>query len=142
MKLFCAIYTSRPAGPQHAFEVMSILETSRRNNQRDDVSGVLFCNASTFVQLLEGPAVAVNTTFQRICRDERHTDVRLLWYGEVQERQFPGWYMRSLGPAEAQAVDFDKLGSGELDEDEIRDLVSDLGGRASARWLGERRPGR
>ena len=136
--MYCTIYISRPIRPLDPFELLGILEVSRRNNERVDVTGVLFCNAQRFLQVLEGPEESVEATFQRIRSDARHDDVRVLWSGMVEERQFPGWYMRSLDRSEAVAVDFDSLDREQLAEGEVRDLVTELGGRASTRWLGER----
>ena len=142
MKLHSTIYTSRPSRELGPFEVLSILDVSRRNNERAAVTEVSFCSSLSFVQVLEGPHANVMATFQRICQDTRHVQVRELWSGEVEERQFPGWYMRSTDQAETRAMDFDGLGAAELDDAEIREVVRELGGRASARWIGERRPAR
>ncbi len=53
------------------------------------VSGALMFSGSVFVQLLEGEAAAVETIFERICRDIRHRRLVLLDYAGADVRQFP-----------------------------------------------------
>lgn len=50
----------------------AILTTSRRNNARDNVSGLLFFNGKRFLQALEGDDAMVDATYARIQRDPRH----------------------------------------------------------------------
>ena len=141
--VFCAIYTSRPTArvaSLSGLQVLEILETSRRNNAAAEITGVLFCNARTFVQVLEGPEQSVSATLTRIVADNRHFDVKVLWRGTVAERLFPGWYMRSVEGAEGTHFRFDSVAADELDPTELHELVTELGGRPSARWLGDHPP--
>jgi hypothetical protein len=46
-----------------------ILSTSRRNNDRAGVSGLLVAGGRRFLQALEGPAAAVLATYARIAAD-------------------------------------------------------------------------
>ncbi len=71
----------------------SILQTSRRNNPANGVTGVLCTNSYIFLQLLEGGRKEVSETYNRIARDPRHGDVQLLHMEEVTERKFAGWSM-------------------------------------------------
>jgi hypothetical protein len=48
------------------------------------------------VQCLEGPRPAVNELYATILRDERHSDVVLLEYGDTQNRLFADWSMAFL----------------------------------------------
>lgn len=57
------------------------------------MTGVLGFTNSTFVQCLEGSREAVNETFNRITRDKRHDNIRLVEYKEIQEREFSDWAM-------------------------------------------------
>jgi len=52
------------------------------------------CRADLYLQLLEGRESAVEATFARIKRDDRHLEVRRLFRGAARERLFPGWAMR------------------------------------------------
>lgn len=70
-----------------------ILRTSRRNNIRCDVTGLLVVGGRRFLQALEGPDDAVEATFERIGRDPRHFAVVSLARDTIATRQFAGWAM-------------------------------------------------
>lgn len=72
-----------------------VLRASRRNNLACDVTGLLVVGGKRFLQALEGPDAAVQTTFDRIHRDPRHFAVVQLARETIGERQFPGWSMGS-----------------------------------------------
>ncbi len=77
--------------------VAQILETSRRNNARVEVTGALLFNGGAFAQVLEGPRRAVESTFERIQRDERHGEVTVLQCGPAESRGFTNWSMGFVG---------------------------------------------
>jgi hypothetical protein len=93
MALTQLIYTSQPFGFDEGM-LHGILGDARRCNARDDISGALICRADVYLQLLEGPDAAIDATFARIGRDNRHLEVTLLSRETVTERLFPGWSMR------------------------------------------------
>lgn len=78
-------------------EVRDILAASRRNNRAANVTGALMFNAGCFAQVLEGDRGIVEATFERIQRDERHSDVSLLLFETVKERIFGDWSMGFVG---------------------------------------------
>jgi hypothetical protein len=97
MSLTQIIYASRPFG----FDVSvldDILTTSRVNNARDDITGTLICRGDMYLQLIEGPRLAIADTYTRICGDDRHVEVSLLLSHTVSERLFPRWAMRDDPP--------------------------------------------
>lgn len=75
-------------------QVQRILVESRRNNASNDVSGVLHFAGGRFFQYLEGPADRVDALYARICRDDRHTDVRRLTRRPLPRRRFGGLPMK------------------------------------------------
>lgn len=77
--------------------VGQILDASRRNNAAVDVTGALMFNGAAFAQVLEGPRLGVENTFERIQRDERHGDVTVLQCGPVEKRGFTNWSMAFVG---------------------------------------------
>ena len=99
--VYCSRNTIAQARPGAALygEVQAILATSRRNNQRAGVTGALLFTEHAFVQALEGPARAVEETFERIQLDPRHADVTVLEAAPVQERRFGTWSMGYCGQA-------------------------------------------
>ncbi len=78
-------------------EVAQILDASRRNNARAEVTGALMFNGGAFAQVLEGPQRGVEDTFERIQRDIRHGDVTVLECGPVAARGFDSWSMAFVG---------------------------------------------
>jgi len=93
MRLMQLIYASRPFG-FGAAPLDDIMISARRNNRRDGITGMLVCRADLYVQLLEGPRDRVTRCFNRICVDDRHVDVNLVWAGDTLARLFPEWEMR------------------------------------------------
>lgn len=77
-------------------ELSDILEVSRRNNEKNAVTGVLLFNSDFFLQCLEGSRAAVNSIYCRICCDKRHHNVQIITYGEVDRRLFGSWGMAYL----------------------------------------------
>lgn len=74
-------------------ELSDILDVSRRNNDKNAVTGVLLFNSDFFLQCLEGSRAAVNRVYCRICCDKRHHNVQIMTYDEVSRRLFSGWGM-------------------------------------------------
>jgi hypothetical protein len=87
--------TGTPA--EVAAEVDAILASAQRNNSLIDVTGALIFNAGIFAQVLEGARRDIEVTFERIQRDERHGDVQVLAFEEVESRGFPSWSMAFVG---------------------------------------------
>ena len=95
------VYTSRNllqgTDEERVAIVAQILATSQRNNGKVGVTGALLFNSGCFAQVLEGPRVAVEATFERIQRDPRHGDVSVLQCEPVESRGFPNWSMAFIG---------------------------------------------
>ena len=77
-------------------DVQAILETSRRNNQNSDISGILMVSDQTFFQILEGPEGDVDQVWDRIRGDHRHDNICVLTDGALRERSFGRWRMQHL----------------------------------------------
>lgn len=93
MDLIQLIYASRPFGFDNA-TLNAILIEARLSNPRHEITGALICRADIYLQLLEGPDTAVEATFARIARDDRHLEVKVLYRMPAAERLFPKWAMR------------------------------------------------
>lgn len=96
MHLTRITYCSEMVGSIGTEELSDILEVSRRNNEKNAVTGVLLFNSNFFLQCLEGSRAAVNSIYCRICCDKRHQNVQILTYGEVSRRLFGSWDMAYL----------------------------------------------
>ena len=77
--------------------VSQILAASQRNNAKVGVTGALMFNAGAFAQVLEGPQQGVESTFERIQCDPRHSDVTVLQCGPAEGRSFTNWSMAFVG---------------------------------------------
>lgn len=70
-----------------------ILSAARRNNPQQGITGALICRHDVYLQLIEGPAEAIDSLYARILSDDRHTNVDLLLTEDMGERMFPAWAM-------------------------------------------------
>ena len=130
------IYASRwnvPEGRALDEEVRKIVIASMNNNRLVNVTGLLLVHDGWFVQALEGPVAGVRETYERVAKDQRHTDVTLIEVAPAKARAFRDWNMteRRLtalqGPILArygQAETFDPL---RLNGPQAFDLLSALG---------------
>lgn len=92
--MYQLVYHSRFTGTDGALgTVREILARSRDNNFRDNVTGFLIFDKTSFVQILEGEQSAVENTYTRILGDRRHADIILLATRHVEARDFPEWSM-------------------------------------------------
>lgn len=87
------LYLSSATRPINDNELLDILKVSRRNNQRVGVTGMLLYRGGNFIQVLEGPDDAVQETYDRIERDNRHADVMMVLNEKISERRFSEWSM-------------------------------------------------
>lgn len=88
------IYTSRPTF--FDIEILdNILHTSRTNNTRWDITGNLIFHSDLFLQLLEGPPDAIDSLYQGILLDNRHTDIVKLRDEITNRRLFATWTMKN-----------------------------------------------
>jgi len=87
------IYISSAVRPMTEADLTAILETSRTNNIRTDITGMLVYSHGTFMQTLEGPEKEVDLLFDKLCLDVRHRNVLKLTEGPLAERNFPQWSM-------------------------------------------------
>ena len=92
------LYTSRIVVPTQgqAPDPDAIATAATRRNATSGITGSLLFVDDSFIQILEGPSDGVEETFERICRDFRHTDVQLVDLVNVPERRFPEWGMACL----------------------------------------------
>jgi hypothetical protein len=87
------LYASRATRPMSEQELAVILKQSREHNPAVGITGLLCYAGGIFMQVLEGGRTPVNERYKAIIDDERHSDVILLSYEEIGERQFAGWSM-------------------------------------------------
>jgi hypothetical protein len=74
-------------------ELVELLRVSRRNNQSNDITGMLIYHDGNFIQVLEGPPQPVAETFRRIGEDRRHRGLIEMLNQTIDQRDFPDWTM-------------------------------------------------
>ena len=88
-------------------ELLQLLNKSRANNVRRNVTGLLIYDKKSFMQFMEGDAESVDDIFQnRIEPSHLHKNVTLLSQREIEERNFKNWTMGfySIYSKELQSV--------------------------------------
>jgi len=86
--------------------LIALLGEARSANTDRDVTGLLLYREGSFYQVLEGSEAAVMATFRDIEGDPRHKEVRVLFNGETDAREFADWQMGFLN---LDGVDMDTL---------------------------------
>jgi hypothetical protein len=87
------LYSSTFTGHDHQKSIDEILLKSRKNNQVNNLSGILLFRNGDFLQLIEGEKINVYYTLKKIRDDQRHMNMKMLYEGEIQKRIFEGWQM-------------------------------------------------
>jgi class 3 adenylate cyclase len=78
-------------------EVEEIGKISAENNQKIAVYGVLLYAHGMFFQVLEGRQAAVDQLYEKIKKDDRHTDIVCLKVErDITERAFSEWSMKAI----------------------------------------------
>lgn len=98
------VYASRMASGVMHDDLNDILQTSRRNNEKQGITGVLCYSSLGFLQCIEGPSDAINKLYGNIIRDDRHVDVMLLAYSDIHQRSFAKWAMAYIRADEVDSL--------------------------------------
>jgi len=91
------VYVSRstiPGSPEEvAEEVQRIVTRAQEHNLANEITGLLLFSGKYFAQVLEGPGPNIQTLFNNIERDTRHTETQMLINHTVNNRAFSNWDM-------------------------------------------------
>lgn len=93
MYLTRLVYASTKSAEFTYEDIEKILQTARKENKRNNVTGMLCFNRKYFLQCLEGSRTKVNETYHRILNDSRHERIIMLDYREIIQREFDEWKM-------------------------------------------------
>ncbi len=94
MALIHLIYSSAATDADLSTESLEvILEQSRKNNTKADITGILLFENGAFFQVLEGEEETVTSTYDNIEKDPRHDRVTKLISEPIAERAFGEWSM-------------------------------------------------
>lgn len=92
-KLFRLVYISMRDPLCTDEDIQEILKVSQRNNKPNGVTGLLLHTDMRFLQILEGRQFQVKSAYQKIAKDSRHSDSKLLYFQPVSQRHFSDWHM-------------------------------------------------
>lgn len=104
-------------------DLEALLEQARSSNRLHDISGALVYTDGTFLQILEGERVKVESLMARIRKDVRHENVTILREGDVPFAQFDGWKMAYVSATPEQVARW--AGLGDPGNREARETVAE-----------------
>lgn len=87
------IYISDTPNTLDQSTIFEILNSSHAKNKLNDLTGHLYYDGNSFLQIIEGEENAVRSLYEKIKIDPRHTNVETLYENEINERAFEGWEM-------------------------------------------------
>lgn len=117
------VYISAAAYLMDDEDLTEILEVSRRNNTKLDVTGLLLYHDGNFIQVLEGEKDVIKGLYETITIDNRHAYVFKMLEGSLEKRNFPDW---SMGFKALTSAQFNELnGYRELDKDAVIPISGD-----------------
>jgi hypothetical protein len=86
-------YTSNSAREFSEARLAEMLSDFRRNNERDNITGLLIYYRQSFLQVFEGPKERVEQLWRHIRNDERHVLVTRIYHRAIDCRVFGEWSM-------------------------------------------------
>lgn len=92
-EVFHLVYFSEAVDDLSYTDLQDILEVSRKNNARDNITGLLIYRDDFFIQVLEGDQDKVEATLEKIRHDDRHYKVKILLQGMTTSPLFQDWHM-------------------------------------------------
>lgn len=93
MTLVRLIYASTVADNLKPDGIEAILASAKINNEKQNVTGLLYFSNRYFLQCLEGERETVNKLYNAIINDVRHHNMVILEYREIDQRDFYDWTM-------------------------------------------------
>lgn len=101
MQIIRLIYSS-VARPDLGYDdLRRILENAAIHNEKHGISGILCYSGGAFLQAIEGRRLAVNQLYNKIVKDDRHTDTEILMCEPIEVRSFIDWTMKMVSWDEA-----------------------------------------
>lgn len=108
MRLERLVYESTATGTTSSIGNLAVLlAESQRNNDREGLTGALAAHRDHYIQVVEGPAQALDALLRRLEQDPRHRDIVILDREPVDTRLFGRWSMAAarITPEHEAALD-------------------------------------
>ncbi|WP_435654109.1 BLUF domain-containing protein [Cellulophaga baltica] len=74
-------------------DILAIRDIAIKTNELHNITGCLVFYNNHFIQILEGKETHVKEVFSKILKDDRHSNVHILYEGRKDQRFFPDWNM-------------------------------------------------
>ena len=138
--LIQTIYASKASEAFVEGELAELMQQSRSNNLRSELTGMLLYCEGNFFQVLEGDEEAVKSVYRSIEKDPRHDDMVKIIEEGIAERSFGDWSMGLMTATRKEIAeevegfnDFFQAGSclADVDKGRSRKLLEAF---ASGRW--------
>ena len=119
-------------------DLQDIVTSSRQNNKRDGITGMLLAERSRFLQILEGETRKIAACLLRISGDPRHSGLRILASTPTSHLHFVGWSLHLIdldaptGRIPGIGIAFEALETAS-GPDALDRLCLDLAGQLTAR---------
>ncbi|CUH79255.1 Blue light-and temperature-regulated antirepressor YcgF [Tritonibacter multivorans] len=124
--MYRLVYTSRSAADLSADDINMILNTARRRNADEGITGLLLYHNRMILQVLEGEKAPVKACYDRIRRDPRHRDVWVRMEGEVDTLFFTDWFMGYEQPEALPALGRVAAGKSLITLDQLKSRLSSV----------------
>jgi hypothetical protein len=93
MPLINLVYVSSATLAMDDEQLKALLATSRKNNERDRITGMLLYWNELFIQVIEGEPDPIHRLYDKIKVDSRHHSVLCIELGPIEMRSFSNWTM-------------------------------------------------
>jgi hypothetical protein len=93
-------YVSEPAQEMSFLGLMRLLYHSYLRNTSMGITGALIFENNRFGQVIEGPRTQIEDLWEKIQKDTRHKNIRLIESKSIENRSFSKWTMVFQGSEE------------------------------------------
>ncbi len=86
LQTLCYVSSSNVNLTKKSLEQLFI--TTKSNNLKQDISGILIFNGGNFLQIMEGEKNTINELYHKISKDKKHSNIIKLIEKPISERMF------------------------------------------------------
>lgn len=87
------VYVSSAVENMTNKELRELLEISRVNNLKNEITGMMLYKNGNFMQAMEGPDNVVRNLYRKVKADRRHRNVFKVFETNIEAREFGEWSM-------------------------------------------------
>lgn len=105
------VYMSEYVGNSNSMfsDIGDIITTSKANNPKRGVTGILLYHQGKFVQVIEGEEKDLRSLMRIIEKDERHTNLEYLVDETINERGFDQWNMDFFNLSDKDSLNVEQM---------------------------------